>query len=66
MIGSPQGIPKGYERAALVLTLLAYAVLTFGYVRLTPIWQNPDEPAHYNYVAFIADTGGLPELRAGD
>src|SRR5207245_2433169 len=28
--------------------------------------QNPDEPAHYNYVAFVAQTGGLPELRSGD
>src|SRR5207302_9433630 len=28
--------------------------------------QNPDEPAHYNYVAFVAQTGGLPELRPGD
>ena len=25
-----------------------------GYATLTPIWQNPDEPAHYNYVAFVA------------
>jgi len=50
----------------LVLTLIAYAVLAFGYVTLTPIWQNPDEPAHYNYVAFVAQTGGLPELKPGD
>lgn len=46
--------------------LLAYAALAYGYLRLTPIWQNPDEPAHYNYVAFVAETGGLPELRQGD
>jgi len=50
----------------LVLTLIAYAVLAFGYVTVTPIWQNPDEPAHYNYVAFVAQTGGLPELKPGD
>ena len=31
---------------------------------LTPIWQNPDEPAHYNYVAFVAETGGLPGAAA--
>jgi 4-amino-4-deoxy-L-arabinose transferase-like glycosyltransferase len=48
------------------VALLAYGVLAFGYARLTPVWQNPDEPAHYNYVAFVAETGGLPELRAGD
>ena len=50
----------------LVLTLLAYAALAAGYITLTPIWQNPDEPAHFNYVAFVAHTGGLPELKPGD
>jgi 4-amino-4-deoxy-L-arabinose transferase-like glycosyltransferase len=35
-------------------------------MRLTPAWQNPDEPAHFNYVVFVAETGGLPELRPGD
>ena len=52
--------------AVMAATLIAYAALSFGYVTRTPIWQNPDEPAHYNYVAFVAETGGLPELRAGD
>jgi 4-amino-4-deoxy-L-arabinose transferase-like glycosyltransferase len=50
----------------LGLALVAYAVLAYGYLSLTPVWQNPDEPAHYNYVAFVAETGGLPELRQGD
>jgi 4-amino-4-deoxy-L-arabinose transferase-like glycosyltransferase len=50
----------------LLLTLLAYAALAAGYITLTPIWQNPDEPAHFNYVAFVAHTGGLPELKPGD
>jgi 4-amino-4-deoxy-L-arabinose transferase-like glycosyltransferase len=50
----------------LVLALVAYAALAYGYLTLTPAWQNPDEPAHYNYVAFVAQTGGLPELRPGD
>jgi 4-amino-4-deoxy-L-arabinose transferase-like glycosyltransferase len=53
-------------RLILALTLVAYAALSFGYLSLTPIWQNPDEPAHYNYVAFVAETGGLPELQPGD
>ncbi|MBV9578395.1 MAG: glycosyltransferase family 39 protein [Chloroflexi bacterium] len=50
----------------LAATLVVYAVLAFGYLSLTPVWQNPDEPAHYNYVAFVAATGGLPELKPGD
>jgi len=52
--------------AVLAFTLVAYAALAFGYATLTPIWQNPDEPAHYNYVAFVAETGGLPTLQPGD
>jgi 4-amino-4-deoxy-L-arabinose transferase-like glycosyltransferase len=52
--------------AILACTLIAYAALAFGYATLTPIWQNPDEPAHYNYVAFVAQTGGLPTLQPGD
>ena len=58
--------PAAHGRLILALALVAYAALAIGYLTLTPIWQNPDEPAHYNYVAFIAQTGGLPELRPGD
>ena len=32
----------------------------------TPPWQNPDEPAHYNYIAHIATERQLPVLRMGD
>ena len=52
--------------AVFAFTLVAYVALAFGYATLTPIWQNPDEPAHYNYVAFVAETGGLPVLQPGD
>jgi 4-amino-4-deoxy-L-arabinose transferase-like glycosyltransferase len=71
--GATAGVEKQSTRsegrrtvAVLAVTLVAYAALAFGYATLTPIWQNPDEPAHYNYVAFIAATGGLPTLQPGD
>jgi 4-amino-4-deoxy-L-arabinose transferase-like glycosyltransferase len=51
---------------ALAAALIAYLALAFGYLTLTPPWQNPDEPAHFNYVAFVATTGGLPVLQPGD
>jgi 4-amino-4-deoxy-L-arabinose transferase-like glycosyltransferase len=57
------------ERGApfvLAFTLAAYLALAIGYATLTPIWQNPDEPAHFTYITFVARTGGLPELKAGD
>jgi 4-amino-4-deoxy-L-arabinose transferase-like glycosyltransferase len=60
------GITRRATIAVFALTLAAYAALAFGYATLTPIWQNPDEPAHYNYVAFVAMTGGLPALQPGD
>uniref|UniRef100_UPI0025A2A063 hypothetical protein n=1 Tax=Klebsiella pneumoniae TaxID=573 RepID=UPI0025A2A063 len=63
----PQARRPG-RRSSLILglTLAAYAVLAFGYATRTPIWQNPDEPAHFNYVAQVALTGTLPELKPGD
>jgi Predicted membrane protein (DUF2142) len=51
---------------ALMLTLAAYAALAIAYAIRTPVWQNPDEPAHYNYVAHVAQTATLPELKPGD
>jgi 4-amino-4-deoxy-L-arabinose transferase-like glycosyltransferase len=33
---------------------------------LTPRWQAPDEPAHYNYIAHIARQLALPVLQMGD
>jgi len=48
------------------LILLAYLVLAALFASTTPAWQNPDEPAHYNYVAFVATEGRLPVLQMGD
>ncbi|MEZ4834375.1 MAG: glycosyltransferase family 39 protein [Caldilineaceae bacterium] len=48
---------------ALLITYLALATL---FAVTTPAWQNPDEPAHYNYIAHIARGDGLPYLQMGD
>lgn len=68
MIEPPATSRPAFDAGLLVLglALVAYVVLAFGYISLTPVWQNPDEPAHYNYVAFVAQNGGLPELKPGD
>jgi len=42
---------------------LALAVLFAVY---TPAWQNPDEPAHYNYVKYLAEQHRFPALKPGD
>lgn len=49
----------------LVLLLLAYLVAGGLYAVLTPDWQAPDEPAHYNYVRQLAG-GRLPVIEPGD
>ncbi|HLY65044.1 MAG TPA: hypothetical protein VKU60_05880, partial [Chloroflexota bacterium] len=49
----------------LVLIVLLYLVLALAYARATPAWQAPDEPAHFNYVRELAETGDLPVLEPG-
>ena len=50
----------------LLVILVIYAVLGVLFAVRTPAWQAPDEPAHYNYIRFVATTGGFPELKLGD
>ncbi|MEM4724342.1 MAG: DUF2142 domain-containing protein [Candidatus Hadarchaeum sp.] len=49
--------------APLVIVYIALGVL---YALSTPLWQAPDEPAHYNYVRYVAENRRLPVLQMGD
>ena len=49
----------------LLLILIVYFAVGTLYAVLTPAWQAPDEPAHYNYVRQLAD-GELPVMEPGD
>ncbi len=51
---------------ALAIILLGYLLTAGLYAWKTPRWQAPDEPAHYNYIVALAETGESPVLRAGD
>lgn len=53
-------------RLGLLCLLLAYLVVGLLFAVQTPAWQAPDEPAHYNYIAHIAQGKGLPVLQMGD
>src|SRR5690242_18295108 len=50
----------------LGLIVAAYLALALAYARATPAWQAPDEPAHFNYVAYLANRAELPVLEPGD
>jgi hypothetical protein len=54
------------HRLILSLIVLVYALLGALYAIYTPKWQTPDEPAHFNYVRAIGETGALPVLQRGD
>jgi hypothetical protein len=47
------------------IILLAFSLGTL-YAIYTPDWQAPDEPAHYNYVKYLATVHRFPVLKAGD
>jgi len=53
-------------RALLALILLLYLALGTLFAVKTPAWQAPDEPAHYNYVRYLATNGDFPVLHMGD
>ena len=53
-------------RNLLVAILLLYLALGILFAVYTPAWQAPDEPAHYNYVRYLAEIGRFPVLHMGD
>ncbi len=53
-------------KAGLLLIIVLYTTLGAAYAMRTPLWQAPDEPAHYNYIRNIAEGKGLPVLQKGD
>ncbi len=50
----------------LVAILIVYFLFGIGYMVVTPQWQNPDEPAHYNYIRYLAENGNLPIMQDDD
>ncbi len=53
-------------RAVLIAIVIIYVIVGALYAALTPAWQVPDEPAHYNYVRALAEDGSFPILEPGD
>jgi 4-amino-4-deoxy-L-arabinose transferase-like glycosyltransferase len=61
-----QVLPKRLARWLLPAIVLIYAVLGTLYAVYTPAWQAPDEPAHYNYIRYLAEQHRFPILKPGD
>lgn len=59
-------MPRSAERAILGLILLGYLLVAGLYAVRVPIWNAPDEPAHYNFIRTIALEHRLPVLKPGD
>ena len=57
---------KPTSRALLTIIVTVYATIGVLYATLTPTWQVPDEPAHYNYIRALAEGRGFPVLEPGD
>jgi hypothetical protein len=55
-----------HTRGWFIAIMIAYAIAALSYVWYTPSWQAPDEPAHYNYIAYVAEERSLPVLESGD
>jgi hypothetical protein len=49
----------------LALLLAASAVLTVAWAFTTAPFQGPDEPAHFSYAQYLAETGHRPSVNAG-
>lgn len=58
--------PHNRAEAALVIIVATFLALGTLYAWQTPRWQTPDEPAHFNYVLYVAQENRLPVLQAGD
>ena len=61
-----QPLPNRFTRWLLPAIIVIYLVLGTLYAVYTPDWQAPDEPAHYNYVQFLAEQRRFPILKPGD
>ncbi len=51
---------------SLLAILALYLFVAMNYAVATPPWQAPDEPAHYNVIRQLAETGAYPLIEGGD
>lgn len=59
-------ISKSTSHLVLRFILISYLILGTVYAVQTPKWQAPDEPAHFNYIEYLATENSFPVLQVGD
>jgi hypothetical protein len=55
-----------FKNPLTVLIISTYLLTGILYAIKTPPWEAPDEPAHYNYVKYLAENHRFPVLQMGD
>ncbi len=51
----------GSRTAWVLFAVLAFLLVKqLAWLAVIPIWQTPDEPAHFQYVQYLAETGRVP------
>lgn len=53
-------------RSLMICIAVTYILIAAAFAALTPAWQAPDEPAHYNYIAHIVAERRIPIIEMGD
>jgi hypothetical protein len=51
---------------SIMLIIATYLTVGILYAVKTPPWGAPDEPAHYNYIKYLAENHRFPVLQMGD
>ena len=53
------------QKCALGIILFASSILAIAYNVLQPIWEAPDEPAHFGYIHYVELHHDLPQVTEG-
>ena len=57
------GLSWWRRNGALLIVVLAHTLCALAYSVLIPMWEMPDEPAHFDYVRYLVINHSLPDQR---
>lgn len=62
---SPTPNRRHLEKGIVLAILLSFFCLAGMYNISVPLWESPDEPAHFDYIAHLVQQKRLPRITAG-